>query len=147
MVKWLYRRMRNLAASRPPDLVIGDHYCNRWWVIPRNKWFNIYLHQFLHDDDDRALHDHPWMNLSFLLRGSYREITKQGAKTYTAGAFRARFASTPHRLEIIGDQAWSLFITGPVVREWGFHCPQGWRRWQDFTDPEHYGKIGKGCDD
>jgi hypothetical protein len=48
----------------------------RWWVIPRNKFFNIYLHHFLHSDDDRALHDHPWWNVSILLRsGSYVEHT------------------------------------------------------------------------
>ena len=26
----------------------------------RNKIFNIYLHQIIRSDDDRALHDHPY---------------------------------------------------------------------------------------
>jgi len=35
---------------RKPDFVIGRAgapYLERWWVIPRNRWFNIYLHHFL----------------------------------------------------------------------------------------------------
>ena len=61
------------ALCRTPDLVIGgwdDPYLLRWWLIPRNRWFNVYLHLFLRSDDDRALHDHPWFNLSFLLEGA-----------------------------------------------------------------------------
>ncbi len=71
-MKWFEK----LAASRPPDFIIGgknDPYVRRWWIIPRNRFFNIYLHQFLHSDDDRALHDHPWVNFSYLLRGGYLE--------------------------------------------------------------------------
>ncbi len=43
---------------RKPDFtVIGQGteevpYLQRWWVIPRNRWFNIYLHKFQHSDDD-----------------------------------------------------------------------------------------------
>ena len=56
----------------------------RWWVIPRNKWFNVYLHHFLRSDDDRALHDQPWWNLSILLDGEYTE------HTIAAGGVRLR---------------------------------------------------------
>ena len=62
------------VSRRAPDFQIGgsvNPYCNRWWVIPRNRWFNIYLHEFVRDDDDRALHDHPWWNISIVLRGGY----------------------------------------------------------------------------
>ena len=38
--------------------------------------FNLYLHEFSRSDDDRALHDHPWLfNLSVLLSGTYVEHT------------------------------------------------------------------------
>src|SRR5690606_37136256 len=36
---------------------------------------NLYLHQFLRDDDDRALHDHPSWAASFMLQGGYVEHT------------------------------------------------------------------------
>lgn len=72
-------RIIERIARRPPDFVIGGHerpYLLRWWVIPRNPVFNIYLHQFRRSDDDRALHDHPWLfNASWLLSGEYVEHT------------------------------------------------------------------------
>ena len=138
---------------RPPDFIIGPHhapYLRRWWVIPRNRFFNIYLHQILADDDDRALHDHPWWNVSILLRGSYREIRKDSTKVRRAGSIVVRNAKTAHRLELPIQNGgirycWSLFITGPVIREWGFHCPNGWRHWKEFVDERDSGQIGRGC--
>lgn len=144
---------RKLANSRPPDFIIGgkeDPYLKRWWVIPRNPIFNIYLHEFLRSDDDRALHDHPWVNCSILLEGSYVEhmILAGGvhtAKPYKRGDIKFRRAKTAHRIEI--DQpCWTLFITGPTIRSWGFHCEKGWRHWRIFTSERDKGSIGLGCD-
>jgi hypothetical protein len=123
----------------------------RWWVIPRNKFFNIYLHHFLRSDDDRALHDHPWWNVSILLRGSYVEHTiaaggVEHAERYEAGAMKWRLATSAHRVELAAGACWSLFITGPVIREWGFHCPRGWRHWKKFVSDRDSGQIGAGCD-
>lgn len=61
------RAILNWVSNRPPDVVIGgfqNPYLLRWYVIPRNPVFNVYVHLFLRSDDDRALHDHPWANLS-----------------------------------------------------------------------------------
>ena len=52
-----------------------------------------------------------------------------------------------HRLELIDDEpVWSLFITGPIIREWGFHCPKGWRHWKEFVDSRDIGQVGRGCE-
>ena len=60
----------------------------------------------------------------------------------------AREAEAAHRLEVIpGGRAVSLFITGPTVREWGFHCPKGWVLWSLFVDDKDTGKVGQGCDE
>lgn len=132
-------------ASRPPDFVIGDNYLRRWWVIPRNKEQNIYLHEILHSDDDRAMHDHPWENRTYVIRGGYLEHTPHGVYERRAGETIVRPATALHRLEVLpGVPAITLFFTGPVVREWGFACPQGWRRWQDFVGVNK-GEIGRGC--
>jgi hypothetical protein len=43
--------------KRAPDQVIGGRerpYMLRWYLIPRNRFCNIYLHHFLRSDDDRA---------------------------------------------------------------------------------------------
>ena len=146
-MQWWHR----VAESRKPDFVIGDDYLRRWWLIPRNNFFNVYLHQFLHSDEDRALHDHMYHNVSYLLEGSYIEHTiaqggVQHQQKFEAGALRFRMPQTAHRIEI-NEPCWSLFITGPRVRQWGFHCPKGWRHWKDFVDDRDHGKVGRGCED
>ncbi|SRR5216684_1094151 len=146
MISWLYTKLRGVADSREPDFIIGNDYCRRWWVIPRNRFFNIYLHQFLHSDDDRALHDHPWLNMSLLLCGSYIEHMPDTRKCYVTGDIKFRLAHSPHRIELIGTECWTLFITGPVIREWGFHCPNGWRPWKQYVEGKDKGKVGRGCE-
>lgn len=137
---------RGIMASRPPDFVIGDHYLRRWWVLPRNEFANVYLHEFRRSDDDRALHDHPWASTSVILHGQYIEHTPEGQFLRQAGDVISRPAEALHRVELIDDQpAITIFITGPKVREWGFACPQGWRHWTEFVDARDSGQIGRGC--
>lgn len=157
-------------TRRPPDFLIGgteSPYLCRWFVIHRNPIFNVYLHQFLRSDDDRALHDHPWLfNASLLLAGEYIEhtILAGGIEVRTsrrAGDWKLRLGPAPHRVELqtIADfvrsqpdnlvpiPCWTLFITGPKVRTWGFHCPRaGWIPWQRFVASDDIGAVGKGCE-
>lgn len=136
-----------VIASRHPDFVIGDNYLRRWWIVPRNDSANVYLHEFNRSDDDRAFHDHPWANTSFVLMGRYREHTPDGVFERTAGDVVSREADALHRVELYpGEQAVTLFFTGPTIREWGFACPQGWRHWRDFVDARDSGQVGRGCD-
>jgi hypothetical protein len=146
MQAWARARMQRL-----PDFVIGDPdrpYLRRWWIVPRNEGCNVYLHEILRSDDDRALHDHPWANTSMLLDGRYVEVTPEGEFLREAGSVVLRQASDAHRLVIPeGGRAVSLFFTGPKVREWGFHCPKGWVHWRDFTGGENGEIVGRGCGD
>lgn len=154
ILKRLRAKLLRVATSRCPDVVIGgeaDPYMLRWWLIPRTRFFNIYLHRFLRSDDDRALHDHPWWNVSLLLEGEYTEhtIAAGGVNQRTvrkAGEMKARGAKSAHRIEIHAGPCWTLFITGPKIRQWGFHCPNGWRHWREFTNPKNSGEIGRGCE-
>lgn len=158
----LYKRIHaRVAARRAPDFIIGEPdqpYMLRWWMIPRNRWFNVYLHHVLRDDEDRALHDHPWASVSLTLRGVLAEVyvDRRGVsrvREMRRGSVVWRSARFTHRLflpvnhECHAD-AWTLFITGPVVREWGFACPAGWRHWKEFTAVRagDKGRIGRGCE-
>lgn len=155
---WIIRRLKRMAIrtsmARKPDFLIGgesDPYLKRWWIVPRNRWFNIYLHHFLRSDDDRALHDHPWWNVSILIDGEYTEHTIAAGgvnvrNVYRSGNLKFRTAGAAHRVELRTGSCWTLFITGPIVREWGFHCPQGWRPWKQFVDSRDRGAIGRGCE-
>lgn len=149
---------KRVPPRRPPDFLIGptedDPYMRRWWIIPRNRFFNIYLHHMRHDDDDRAAHDHPWWSLSLCLNGHIREyeLVQKPPRTATyrineiyAGDFKWRGTEYAHRLTLPDGDAWTLFITGPNVRTWGFHCPKGWIPWKQFVDSDKPGQPGRGC--
>lgn len=154
--------LRRVAASRHPDYTIrrrgGTVVCYRWWVIPRNRFFNVYLHEWVGSDDDGALHDHPWPNLSWVLEGGYSDLTPaKGGSPVTGpwrrtemrvGSIRFRWPREPHRVELPEGEArtWTLFFTGPKVRSWGFYCPKGWVPWWEYADRRDSGYVGAGCD-
>jgi hypothetical protein len=151
---WLLRWAVWLMARRSPDFYIGGRanpQVERWWVIPRNAVFNVYLHRFLRDDDDRALHDHPWVSLSLVLHGGYFELLAgRRCRWRKRGSLILRRPKLAHRIVLgrHGDRlvpAISLFITGPRLRTWGFHCPKGWVPWQQFVAETDIGNIGRGC--
>ena len=165
------------VTRRPPDVIIGGAdapYLRRWHILPRNRIFNLYLHHFLRDDDDRALHDHPWAWCSLVLAGGYYEHTIAAGGIHhrrwrPAGSLAISGPRRAHRIElhkhpqhmldfysVMGGRGrerlppvtcFTLFATGPTVRAWGFHCPKrGWVPWQQFTDPADPGIAGRGCE-
>lgn len=129
---------------REPDFVIGGDYMRRWYILPRNESLNLYLHETLRDDDD-VMHDHPWDNTSFVIRGGYVEHTPLATYRRLPGDLVQRKAVDAHRLELLGEPSISLFMTGPKIRDWGFHCPGGWVPWQQLTGGYHAGRSDKGA--
>ena len=143
---WLTRklllnvRMRmapNPMDTRIPPVAAIPAYMLRWWWLPRNAFFNVYLHKVLRGDDDRALHDHPWWSFSIVLSGGYTEhmIVAGGTNSrewFGPGSVRfRRSGKIAHRLElpvVNGEEqaAVTIFITGPVLRRWGFCAPEKW---------------------
>lgn len=164
-------------------------YLQRWHLIPRNRWFNIYLHIFVHGDDDRALHTHAWDSWSLILLGHYYEITKQShdsdaednytmyrkmhpsdgrdliaqgylgpgltgftyEQRFNEGDWRKLPMPHPHYLKLDGPKndkpCMTLFITGPRKSRWGFHCPEGFRDFEDYLADhpiKHNATVG--CD-
>ncbi len=153
----LVRRLHSLVLSRTkgrrePDLVIRENYMRRWYVIPRNRFLNIYYNEFS-GPDETVLHDHPWVNLSLVLRGIYAEFLPDqrasdgiGARLRLPGDLVARRATAMHYIEPRSPKVCTLFITGPRVRDWGFLCPnRGWVSHKDYVDPNNRGQNGAGC--
>ncbi len=163
LIEWFLKLL-----SGEPHFVIGRSegpYMLRWYLLPRNPWFNVYLHKFLRDDDDRALHDHPWNFVSLMIKGSYIERrpnpyrdwpefdpefidSKRGSPSI---AFRR--ATDKHRVTLARNPdgsakpCWTIVVTGSKIREWGFWCPKGFVHWQDFCASDNKGNVGKGCGD
>jgi len=139
----------DLANSRDPDFTVGpvdDPYMLRWFITPRGSNGGVYLHKFMHDDEDRAFHDHPWDSVSIVLSGKLRELRPDlPPRIIQAGETVTRKAPYAHRLEVI-ERGFTLFTMGPRIREWGFLCDQGWRHWTRFVDGDDKGRISAGCD-
>ena len=144
-----------------PHKVIGpaqNPYMHRWFVFKVGNLPRVYIHKFLRSDDDRALHDHPWWFVSIILRGAYVEVTEND-RHKTVIQYRGSLFSLPirvwprrtiayrpatfrHRIMLINNQpVWTLFITGPVIRPWGFWC-----RHQDRTEMFVPWQQFDGCD-
>src|SRR5688572_15264894 len=99
LIEWL-----RILLSGNPHFIIGsvsNPYLLRWYILPRNKRFNLFLHKFLRDDDDRALHDHPWWFLSFVISGRYREIVESGEVIRNRWSIGFRLASHKHRVVLL----------------------------------------------
>lgn len=118
-------RLQRAITGRDPNFTVGD-YLHRWHLVPRNRWVNAYLHRF-HESDGPDVHDHPWCNVSIILRGRYREHSHDGTyRDRGPGAVIFRGARVLHRLELLDGPVTTLFLTGPRRRVWGFMTPRGW---------------------
>ncbi|MEX1665571.1 hypothetical protein [Zhongshania arctica] len=127
---FLLRRLQAKAEQithRIPSKIIGTDYLTRWYVMPRNRLFNVYLHHVTGDDPDINLHDHPWVfNSSIVLRGRILEEMPGRDRVLETGSFTTRLGRAPHRLLLNTPDSLTLFITGPKIRKWGFYTPSGW---------------------
>lgn len=111
------------------DRIGQEPYLVRYYLfIKDRKWFpfNVFLHKFLQSDPDE-LHDHPWPYFTLILRGGYWETTPKGRFWRGPGHMRVSSPKSLHRVELEpGVCAWSLFVPGPKLREWGFIVNGKW---------------------
>lgn len=139
--KWLTR----LRSGKPHQIIAGQTpYLHRWFLIPPNRRLNCYLHHFIGSDQPSVLHDHPWWFLSVCLHGGYLEISRNRTRRRRAGTIALRGAHHRHRIELLRDangaerHCWTLLLTGPHLRQWGFWCsspagePDRFVPWQQF---------------
>lgn len=131
--------------KRPPDLTLRHPrtkavYMERWHLIPRNRHFNIYLHHYSGPDNARDPHDHPWDNISIPLSGGYfeRKSLNDMGDWIISGLrpqmIARRKAETAHHIQWVSPGTLTLFLTGPVRREWGFHTEKGWMHNVDYIE-------------
>ena len=114
------------------ELTTADGQCYmRRYYLERTRQGEKRYHHILMSDQDRDMHDHPWNFQSTILHGSYLETTPDGANRYQAGDIITRTAGQPHRLELT-EPVWTYIKTGPFVKTWGFHTPNGWVDWRRY---------------
>lgn len=93
-------------------------YLIRWRL--ETPWGSVRLHHWLSHDDDRALHDHPWDFVTFVLRGGYTDSGKYTEEHLRAPAIKYRSATHQHTVHPDPGGCWTIIFTGPKVRNWGF---------------------------
>jgi hypothetical protein len=129
--------LERLTANLPFRRITGDNgelYLERYFLFAigprRNPWVTAYIHRFVASDPDRGFHDHPWRwAVSVILSGSYMEVvTKNGDITKfpvgrhkTPGAITTFGPNHKHRVELVSDECWTLFVHGRWIRPWGFY--------------------------
>jgi hypothetical protein len=101
-------------------------YLKRYYLF-RSNWLTVLLHEFWSSDPD-DVHDHPWANITFLLKGSYKEYEVDGkCNIRKPGFVRFRSAEQFHRIEVNSkNRPWSIFTHFKRVRPWGFLTKDGW---------------------
>lgn len=133
VAEWLIER-----SKKTPYLHIygkdGHMYMGRWWLFNpypspeelRSKGdrfpISIRIHHIQKEDDDRALHDHPWNARTIIIKGGYREVREDGKVYYrepgdTAGLKFGEYHRITH---VHPEGAWTIFITGKYRGTWGF---------------------------
>lgn len=136
----LENRLWHWQEIAGPDGVV---YLRRFVIarLPGNR--RIYLHHFVGDDWSRDPHDHPKAFWSIGLWGGYVEevferrpvrIGRLPLRLVLAHTLRWRApwirrfpAEHIHRIRLAdGRHAWTLVITGPETRPWGFWRDSRW---------------------
>lgn len=83
-------------------------------------FFAIRIHKWIAYDDDRHFHDHPWWYLTFILSGSYIDISPAGEKLLKRGTLHFFPARHKHTVKIAKSGCWTILLTGREFRQWGF---------------------------
>lgn len=158
---------------------LGAYMRRYWLFRPRDRTkMQIRFHRILRSDKGRHLHDHPWPYVSIILKGGYYELTPLSSalyrndtevefmtiynpytekneyctfckKWYKPGSILFRKATHKHRILIPENEAWTLFITGKKIREWGFDVGGRWVYHQEYKydynlDPNDHTKEFEG---
>jgi len=107
-------------------------YVVRWRI--ETPWWSVRLHHWLAPDDARSRHDHPWSFVTFVLRGGYTDAGECPLTCLNRLAPRCvvhdehlrapavRYRDASHKHTVFPDEggAWTIIVTGPKVRQWGF---------------------------
>lgn len=152
LVKWLLWKADDpgnfkISPIYGPD---GSLYMERK-PLTRFRWLR--LHITYRSDIDIHLHDHPWWNISWVIRNGYIERVPDSQDQHPTfdqagmahdelrkpGAVVFRRATDRHRLLLKLDTtamaemaSVSVFVTGPWRRKWGFYTESGWVYWKDY---------------
>lgn len=110
----------------------------------RSRTPAVFLHRTFRADPGRDVHNHPWPWAgTFVLWGGYVQLIKERLPT---GYYSERFVRVDrwtwhrdgfypnqyHRIVSVKPNTWTLFVTGPRLRDWGFLVRGAHIRWRPY---------------
>lgn len=127
-----------------PPLVLHDEnnsreFLKRWRLV-QTPWFSIFVHRMQVPDPGNDLHDHPWAFLSLVVKGGYVERVAERGVAGEVLRGRGRWSVAGIRLDqrhtvaAVRDPTWTLIVTGPTRRRWGFFVDGEWQDWEREYD-------------
>jgi hypothetical protein len=129
--RYMLGRKIMVPINDTPGMPIG------WMGGIQSEIENIYLHEFIRSDKDDP-HNHPWPNVTVLIRGWYSERIftddgiEKGEVNRHPGDIVIRKASDVHAITYTSDNCLSLFITGRKETEWGFWQDNKFIHWENY---------------
>jgi hypothetical protein len=125
----MIKSILNKITKHLPKFTIitdGERYLSRFYPLLKDRDFgNIYIHHFHRSDLDQGekgfglLHNHPWpWAFSIVLVNGYMEERRTSTgnvivKLVKPGDINFLTHHDYHRVQLLGEDAWSIFITGP----------------------------------
>lgn len=97
---------------------IGERFTR--YALFKSRWVNVYLHQLYAPNWHPDCHDHPWSFVAVLLWRGYDEKVGTTVHRHLPGSILWRPATFSHNVITPYGTSWSLIITGPGGRAWGF---------------------------
>jgi hypothetical protein len=134
----IYRRLTLRRAD-------GRLYLSRWG-IGHDRIGSILIHRMDAPDPGQDLHGHPWNFWSIILKGGYIEERSKTNRACSLAWWNETHGDNLHErierpwlsirklgldechsiTELRAKESWSLVITGPRKRGWGFYLPTGY---------------------
>jgi hypothetical protein len=132
-----------------PPLVLVDEsngyeFLRRYRLV-QTPLFSIFVHRMEVPDPGTDLHDHPWAFGSLVLKGGYIEVTADARQVERVESqhlrLRKRWSWATTRLDqahgivsLNRSPTWTLVVTGPTRRRWGFYVDGVWHDWETEYD-------------
>lgn len=131
--------------------VVGHDQCPVMyrWTLGRPFGCKVMLHHFLPNGDDPEPHDHPWTFWTLILGGGYVDEQHYpdgsvGLEPMFRGRIRRRTAEHMHRTLVNPNGCWSIVVSMPASRDWGFLWNGAWMPMAEYLDKR--GEAAIRCD-
>ena len=92
-------------------------YMERW--VADFGLFSIRLHHWFSSDDDLHKHDHAWWFISWVILGSYHDVSEERT-TFRRWMSFAKYDALHRHTVVIDKPCWTICLCGPEERTFGF---------------------------